>query len=222
MSKSHKLEVSILAFDTSSNKKFTNQLRLMKKSGIKIVHYDVMDHIFVPNSAYGTEYLRQLFLMNFEVNIHFMVADPWKWVKEFLYFPNNAITFHPEPVSKLSAYFLIRKIQKAKRLAGLAFRPETDLTKYKWLLKKSDIVTIMGVNPGFGGQKFMTDITLKNLKVLNEIKRRYNPELIVQLDGGVNYQVMGLTKDYVDNFISGSFLVKQPKPAEVLKFVKNL
>lgn len=222
MSKNQKLEVSILAFDTSSEQKFTEQLKFMQENDIKIVHYDVMDHIFVPNSAYGTEYLRQLFLMNFEVNVHFMVADPWKWVSEFLHYPNNAITFHPEPITKLSTYFLIKKIQKAKRLAGLAFRPQTDLTKYKGLLKRSDIVTIMGVNPGFGGQKFMNNITLKNLKLINEIKQKHNPKLIIQLDGGVNYDVMKLTKNYVDNFISGSFLVKQPKPKEVLEFIKNL
>lgn len=222
MAKNQKLEVSILAFDTSSENIFNKQLEKMQKNEIEIVHYDVMDGVFVPNRAYGTEYLSTLYLYGFDTHVHFMVTNPWKWTKEFLHYPLNAITFHPEPISKLQTRLLIRKIQKSGKKAGLAFRPQTDINQYKNILKKADIVTIMGVNPGFGGQKFMEEITLKNLKLIKTIKDELNPSLIIQLDGGVNYDVIKLTHKYVDNFISGSFLVKQPEPIKVKEFIEQI
>ena len=80
----------------------------------------------------------------------------------------------------------------------------------------------MGVEPGFGGQQFMKEITLNNLELINKIKKEYNPKLVVQLDGGVNFDVIKLTSKYVDNFISGSFLIKQKDPKAVVKFVQQI
>jgi ribulose-phosphate 3-epimerase len=132
------------------------------------------------------------------------------------------LTFQPEPVSKLTASILLSKIKKSNRKCGLAFKPHTDLNKYVSLIKKCDYVTIMGVEPGFGGQQFMKEITLNNLVLINKIKKEYNPKLVVQLDGGVNFEVIKLTSKYVDNFISGSFLIKQKDPKAVVKFVQQI
>ena len=105
-------------------------------------------------------------------------------------------------------------------MCGLAFKPHTDLNHYINLIKKCDYVTIMGVEPGFGGQQFMRDITLKNLVLISKIKKEHNRNLIIQLDGGVNSEVIKLTSKYVDNFVSGSFLIKQKDPKSIVKFVK--
>ena len=201
MSKKQKLEASILAFNAEDKKVFFKQLDSMYKAGIKIIHYDVIDGKFAPNTAYGTEWLKELFLRGFEVNVHFMVMKPIKWFKEFIVYPFSTLTFQPEP---------------------LAFKPHTDLNKYVSLIKKCDYVTIMGVEPGFGGQQFMKEITLNNLELINKIKKEYNPKLVVQLDGGVNFDVIKLTSKYVDNFISGSFLIKQKDPKAVVKFVQQI
>lgn len=222
MSKKQKLEASILAFNAENKKVFLKQLDSMYKAGIKIIHYDVIDGKFAPNTAYGTEWLKELFLRGFEVNVHFMVMKPIKWFKEFIVYPFSTLAFQPEPVSKLTALILLNKIKKSNRKCGLAFKPHTDLNKYVSLIKKCDYVTIMGVEPGFGGQQFMKEITLNNLVLINKIKKEYNPKLVVQLDGGVNFEVIKLTSKYVDNFISGSFLIKQKDPKAVVKFVQQI
>jgi ribulose-phosphate 3-epimerase len=80
----------------------------------------------------------------------------------------------------------------------------------------------MGVEPGFGGQKFLKDLTLINLKLINEIKNKINPNLIIELDGGVNFDVVKLTSKYVNTYVSGSFLLKQKKPQEFLDFIKSI
>ena len=222
MSKNQKLEASLLAFNPKDEKVFFEQLDSMQKAGVKIIHYDVIDGKFAPNTAYKTEWLKELFLRGFEVNVHFMVMRPIKWFNEFAIFPFNVLTFQPESVSKLTASFLLNKIRKNHRKCGLAFKPHTDLKEYIKLIKKCDYVTIMGVEPGFGGQAFMKDITLKNLELINKIKKEHNPKLIIQLDGGVNLDVIKLTSKYVDNFISGSFLIKQKDPKTVVKFVEQI
>lgn len=220
MSKNQKLEASILAFNAKDKEEFFKQLNSMHKAGINTIHYDVIDGKFAPNTAYGTEWLKELFLRGFEVNVHFMVMKPIKWFKKFAVYPFSTLTFQPEPVSKLTASILLRKIKKSNRMCGLAFKPHTDLNHYINLIKKCDYVTIMGVEPGFGGQQFMRDITLKNLALINKIKKGHNQNLIIQLDGGVNSEVIKLTSKYVDNFVSGSFLIKQKDPKSIVKFVK--
>jgi len=104
----------------------------------------------------------------------------------------------------------------------LAFKPSTNIDKYKKLIKHCDYITIMGVNPGFGGQKFLSE-TIDNLKKIYCFKKEINPNLIIQLDGGVNFDVMKVTAKYVDHFISGSFLFKYPhSKKEIVEFVNNL
>ena len=222
MSECQKLEASILAFNAKNKKIFLKQLDSMRKAGINTIHYDVIDGKFAPNTGYGTEWLKELFLRGFEVNVHFMVMKPIKWFKDFAVYPFSALTFQPEPISKLTASILLKKIKRSNRMCGLAFKPHTDLNRYINLIKKCDYVTIMGVEPGFGGQQFMEDITLKNLALINKIKKAHNHNLIIELDGGVNLDVIKLTSKYVDNFVSGSFLIKQKNHKAIVKFVEQI
>lgn len=222
MSKKQKIEASLLAFNTSDEKILKQQLNKIHKSGIDIIHYDVMDNVFVPNTAFDVEYLDLIFLNSMKSNVHLMVQHPCKYIKRFLCHPCNCIIFHPECVNKLFACYLLRKIRKSNVKCGLAFKPQTDIRKYKSLIKKCDYVTIMGVNPGFGGQKFMEKETMKNLSIINQIKNEVNPNLTIQLDGGVNYDVAKKIAKYVDNFISGSFLIKLDNPKLFVNFVKKL
>ncbi len=215
------LEASLLAFDSNNLNRFKKQLDFVYKSGIKNIHYDVADGINVPNVAYGTEWLKELYLKGFTVSVHFMVNKPKKWFSKFADYPFDSLAFQAEPINKLSATLLLKKIKKNGRKCGLAFRPDTDLTKYKKIIKKCDFVTIMGVNPGFGGQEFLKNVTIKNLKLINQIKEENNPNLIIKLDGGVNYDVIKLTSKFVDVYVSGTFLIKQKNPKLLKDFINK-
>lgn len=222
MANNKKLEFSILAINAKDDENFAKQIGKYKLAKINTIHYDVMDGVFVNNTAYGPEYLKALYLYGFEVNVHLMVNKPNKYLKEFLLYPFNAITFHPEPISRFRTWMLLNKIKWAGKKCGLAFKPNTNLVKYRKLIKKCDYITVMGVEPGFGGNKFLGDQIIKNLQYLKDLKAEAKHNIVIQLDGGVNYEIMSLTKDYVDNFISGSFVAKQKNPQEVVDFVNKL
>lgn len=199
------LEPSLLSFDL---KNMQSNLSEVKQLGITQIHYDVMDNKFVPNTAFDTEWLNLLHQNGFDISIHFMVEQPRKWIERFISFKGiKAITFHPEPIDEKETLDILRFIKDNKILAGVALKPDTNISKYQNILSQCDLVTVMGVQPGFGGQKFMP-ITIDNLKKFNEIKNRLNPKLIIQLDGGVNFDVLKQTYHYVDWFVSGSFLMK--------------
>ncbi|MCF0227473.1 MAG: ribulose-phosphate 3-epimerase [Malacoplasma sp.] len=222
MSDKHYLEASLLAFNAKNDVIFQQQLKSVKDAGVDIIHYDVMDGKFVPEIAYGPEHLQTLYLMGFKSFVHFMVKKPMKYVKQFLTYPLNAITFHPEPVSLFCAKRVLKRIRSAHVLAGIAIKPKTNIEQYRDLIPFCDLITVMGVEPGYGGQPFMGEIVIQQINAIVKLKNELNPNLIIQLDGGVNYEVMEATKEHVNNFISGSFLMKQDDKKKVVDFVKKL
>ncbi|MDE6476829.1 MAG: hypothetical protein K2L48_01315 [Mycoplasmoidaceae bacterium] len=134
----------------------------------------------------------------FEITIHFMVEKPRECIEKFIPYKGiKAITFHAEPIDEKETLDLFRFIRNHNILAGIALKPDTDISKYQDILRQSDLITVMGVQPGFGGQKFMP-ITIDNLKKFNKIKNELNSRLIIQLDGGVNFEVLKQTYHYVD------------------------
>ena len=214
------LEPSLLAFDL---KKIDLQIREIKQLGLKSIHYDVMDNIFVPNTAFNTEWLNLIKSNNLTCSVHFMVKEPLNWIKRFIKYKNiYAITFHPEVVSKEEAKQILTFIKSHNILAGVAIKPYTNHKKYEDLIDLSDIITIMGVEPGFGGQSFIEETTMKNLKYVSELKKNKKLKLIIQLDGGVNLEVIKKTYKFVDNFVSGSFFMKQENKKEILKLINEI
>lgn len=214
------LEPSLLSFNLAN---MQEQLDEMKKLGIKQIHYDVMDNNFVPNTAFGTEWLNLLHENGFDITVHFMVENPREWIERFIDFKGiKAITFHAEPIDEKETLDLFRFIRNHNILAGIALKPDTDIFKYQNILRQSDLITVMGVQPGFGGQKFMP-IAIDNLKKFNEIKNELNLRLIIQLDGGVNFEVLKQTYQYADWFVSGSFLMKyNGNKQDIIDYFKTL
>ncbi len=214
------IEPSLLSFDL---KNIQNELDQMKSIGLTQIHYDVMDNKFVPNTAFKTEWLKLLNDNGFEMSVHFMVMNPKDWVNQFIDFKGiKTITFHLEPISKEETLELLKFIKSRGIKAGVAIRPTTDPNEHIEILKASDLITVMGVQPGFGGQKFMP-VVIDNLKKINEIKRQHNPNLIIQIDGGVNFDVLKQTYQYCDWFVSGSFLMKyNGNKKDIVDYFKNL
>jgi ribulose-phosphate 3-epimerase len=210
---SREIEPSLLAFNLND---LDNQLEVVKKLGCHIIHYDVMDNQFVPNKAFDVEYLQQIASHGLKANVHFMVQQPLKYIQRFIKYPLNSITFHPEAVATSEAEIVIKFLKSNHIRYGIALKPDTKIDQYLHILKDCDYVLIMGVQPGFGGQSFLKS-SLNNLIYVNKIKEKFNQKLIIQLDGGVNPDVIKQTLPYVNHYIIGTFLIKNINNAEVIK-----
>jgi ribulose-phosphate 3-epimerase len=151
-----------------------------------------------------------------KANVHFMVQNPFSYIRKFSKFPINSITFHPEAVSLITTRTLIYYMKMKHIPCGLAIKPHTNISKYVHLLKICDYVLIMSVQPGMGGQSFLPE-SMENLKKARAVKDIFNKKLIIQLDGGVNLDVISLTESYVDQYIMGSYLMKQTNVAAFLQ-----
>jgi len=197
------IEPSLLALDKNKAKE---QLQAVKELGLKCVHYDVMDTKFIGHTSFITEHLEYLKTLNIAVNVHLMVQEPMKWIKLYKPYLVNAITFHCETQSLAESRKILDYIHSLGFKAGLAVKMETDLDLYRDLASCCDIITIMSVEPGLGGQKY-SDKCLHNLKVCKEWKK-IKPDLRVQTDGGINDIYVKQLWDYVDNFITGSWFFK--------------
>jgi ribulose-phosphate 3-epimerase len=206
------IEPSLLAFNLND---LDNQLEVVKKLGCHIIHYDVMDNKFVPNKAFDIEHLEKIAIHSLKTNVHFMVSRPLKYIRRFIKYPLNSITFHPEAVSRLSTKIIIEFLKLHKIPYGIALKPDTNIAKYSHILKHCNYVLIMGVQPGFGGQSFIKS-SLENLIYVNKIKEKYNEKLIIQLDGGVNIDVIKQTFPYVNHYIIGTFLMNNLNNTEII------
>lgn len=211
-----KIEASILAFDKNYFK-FKKMAKVMWEEGIENIHYDVMDGQFVPNTAYNGERINLLKKIGFKISVHLMVTDVEKYVKKFIYKNIDYLTFHCEPIEKNKAAEIIKFIKGKNIKAGIAIKPDSQTENYIELIRMSDIITVMGVQPGFGGQKYIPSTTDR----LKELKKLKQNNCIIQLDGGVTSEIIKLTKEYVDSFVSGSFLVKTQNKKEIIDLLNN-
>lgn len=195
------IEGSLLAFDKKINE-MISQLIVLRNSGIKNIHYDVMDGIFVPNTAFFGENLSLIKKMGFEISVHLMVVDVEKYVDFFINNDIDYLTFHCEVLTSLECFKLIQKIKNKKIKCGIAIKPSTIISDVLDLINFSDIITVMSVEPGFGGQKFIPN-TLDKLKEI----RKYNNDIIIQVDGGLNLETSELIRDYANFFVMGTYLI---------------
>ncbi|MCA9086223.1 MAG: ribulose-phosphate 3-epimerase [Planctomycetaceae bacterium] len=169
-------------------------------ANLPLYHLDVMDGHFVPNLSYGPmviERLRELTDVPFDA--HLMISDPARYLDEYLRAGCEAITFHfeavPEPVG------LLERIREADRVSGLAINPATPLEKVEPFLDHCDLLLIMSVNPGFGGQKFMPDVLPK----VRQARELAGERLLISMDGGIAEKTIGqCAAAGTDIFVAGS------------------
>lgn len=197
------IEPSLLSID--KNNAF-EQLKKIKNFNLPFVHYDVMDGKFVPPTALTTEYLKDLQMLGIKPNIHLMVAEPNKWIEKYKDSNANSITFHAESQNTEQAKVLIDKIHSYGMLAGFSVKPSTDLNQYKELFAYADIILIMSVEPGWAGQGFI-EKALDNLAIAVEAKKQ-KPDLIIQIDGGINFDYIKKLYNQIDWFVTGSWFFK--------------
>ncbi len=196
---------SILSADFSQLGK---EIKKLEEGGADLIHVDVMDGHFVPNLTIGPpviKVLRNYTKLPFDV--HLMISPVHKYIKNFAEAGSDIITIHPEATKNLEESIVL--IKKLNKKAGVSLNPNTEINVIESQLNNIDLVLIMSVFPGFGGQKFIPE-TIKKIKDLKEIKDKNNYSFDIEVDGGINFSN---SKDVVDAganiLVSGTTIFKE-------------
>lgn len=197
-----------------------DEIELINKSNADWFHLDVMDGVFVPNITFGSPVLE--IFKNYAkkpLDIHLMIVNPENYIDKFSSYNPDTITFHIEAVKDISA--ILKKIKNLNIKAGLAINPDTPIKNLEPYLNEIDMVCLMGVFPGFSGQKFInkTNSRLRDLKNLIESKKS---KVLIQIDGGVDLSnVKELSRLGADILVSGSCIFKSKNPSKIIDSLKK-
>tara|TARA_B100001765_G_C19406275_1_gene294618 strand:- start:13 stop:672 length:660 start_codon:yes stop_codon:yes gene_type:complete len=204
MSSTVKISPSILSADFS---KLGSEISKLEKAGADLIHIDVMDGHFVPNITLGPEIIKDLRKhTSLPFDVHLMISPVHKYIKNFADAGADIITIHPEATDNLIQ--TVNEIKKFGKRAGVSLNPETSIKKLIPIINSIDLVLIMSVHPGFGGQKFIKK-TLEKVKLLRkEIDHKKLP-IEIEIDGGINFENSKLAiQAGVDILVSGNTIFK--------------
>lgn len=209
---------SILASDFANLQK---EIEMLNRSEADWIHVDVMDGVFVPNISFGlpvTEAVKRY--AEKPLDVHLMIVQPERYLEAFRDAGAATITVHYEACTHLH-----RTVQQIKALgckAGVALNPHTPVTLLEDILEDLDLVLLMSVNPGFGGQKFI-ERTYEKINRLADMRYTLNNKLLIEIDGGVNAANAGkLIEHGADALVAGNFVFSAPSPEEVIASLKHL
>lgn len=192
---------SILSADFS---KLGEEMALVMEAGADWIHVDVMDGHFVDNLTIGAPVVKSLRKSNASafLDVHLMIERPEKYLDDFIKAGSNAITIHVESTSQVEA--CLKKIRAANIKAGITLRPRTDVAALEPYWDFVDMVLVMTVEPGFGGQSFMSDQIAKMEFIRKKIDEKY-PHVLLEVDGGVNDKTIAFCKE-VDVVVAGNYI----------------
>ena len=174
---------SILAADFSQ---LGNEIKRLEEGGADLIHVDVMDGHFVPNLTIGPPVIKALKKnCSIKFDVHLMISPVHKYIEAYSNAGADIITIHPEATEDLSAS--ITKIKDLGKKVGVSLNPKTKVNVIKNYLNQIDLVLIMSVNPGFGGQKFMPEV-LDKIKELKNIQKEHEIDFDIEIDGGINFE----------------------------------
>ena len=198
---------SILSADFSQ---LGNEIKNLEKSGADLIHVDVMDGHFVPNLTIGPpviKALRKFTALPFDV--HLMISPVHKYIQDYANAGSDIITIHPEATNDLETS--INYIKSFKKKVGVSLNPDTKIDTIEKHLENIDLVLVMSVYPGFGGQEFMPEV-VKKIKNLNIIRQNHKFNFDIEVDGGINFLNSKIVIDAgADILVSGTTIFKENK-----------
>ncbi len=209
---------SILAADFN---KLGEEIEMLNRSETDFVHCDVMDGVFVPNISFGIPVIQAVNKISRKpLDVHLMIVNPEKYIQDFYNAGASILTVHYEACTHL--HRTVQQIKSFGMKASVCLNPHTSVALLEDIIQDLDMVLLMSVNPGFGGQTFIEN-TYRKVSALKELIQRNNSKALIEVDGGVNFEVgKKLYEAGADILVAGSFVFGSDNPVDIISKLKSL